>query len=156
MEKINKRIVWAVMASESIHIFCCVLPTVFSVLSLLAGAGMIATMPNFIDEAHHLIHDYEIPMIIISALILVFGWGLYAYSRRINCSQDGESSCCHEPCAPKKDRTRLFMIVATVLFFVNVTVYFSFHQDVPVESVSIHTYEETFQNDHQGHDHHGH
>lgn len=127
MEKVNKRIFWTVIASESIHIFCCVLPTIFSVMSLMAGFGMIATMPGFIENAHHFIHDYEIPMIIISGIILAIGWGVYTYSRRMNCSTQG-STCCHEPCAPKKYRTRLFMILATCLFLVNVSVYFVFHK----------------------------
>lgn len=123
----NRKIFWTIIASESIHIFCCVLPTLFSILSLLAGAGMIMTLPHFIDEAHHLIHDYEIPIMVVSVFILTIGWFLHAYSRHMNCS-DSNEKCCHEPCAPKKDRTRLFMIIATLLFCVNATVYFTVHR----------------------------
>lgn len=151
MKKINKGLFWTVVASESIHIFCCVLPTMFSVLSLMAGVGMIATMPGFIDEAHHMIHEYEIPMIIVSGIILVIGWGIYAYSRRMNCSSEG-STCCHEPCAPKKDRTRLFMILATCLFVVNVSVYFIFHASTD-EDTSHGEQPSAIMHDH---DHHGH
>ncbi len=127
MEKMRKGILYSVVASESIHIFCCVLPTIFSIMSLLAGMGMIATMPGFMDDMHHMIHDYEIPMIIASAVILVIGWALYAYAQKMDCSEEA-STCCHEPCAPKKDRTKIVMIVATVLFIVNVSVYFGFHR----------------------------
>lgn len=116
----------AVIASESIHVFCCVLPTVFSVMSLMAGAGMMATMPGFMMDAHTMIHAYEIPMIILSAVILGAGWALYAYSRKISCRTQG--GCCHQPCAPKKDRTRTVMILATCLFVVNLSVYFIFHR----------------------------
>ena len=143
-EKIKKSILLGVIASESIHIFCCVLPTIFSVMSLLAGMGMIATMPGFIDELHHVIHDYEIPMIIASAIILCIGWALYVWSRRMDCSEDGQSSCCHEPCSPKKDRTKIVMIVATILFIVNVMVYFGFHQAYDID---------TYQDQHIEHDH---
>ena len=125
MEKINKSILWGVIASETIHVFCCVLPTLFSVFSLLAGMGMIATMPGFIEEAHHMIHNYEVPMIIFSAIILMSGWGLYIYSRQINCRTEG--TCSHEPCEPKKDRIKLIMIGATILFVFNVSVYFFAH-----------------------------
>ncbi len=99
----------------------------------MAGFGMIATMPGFIEEGHELIHEYEIPMIIVSGIILAIGWGVYAYSRRMNCSSEG-STCCHEPCAPKKDRTRLFMILATCLFVINVSVYFIFHASMDEHS----------------------
>ena len=151
MEKMNKGILWGVIASESIHVFCCVLPTVFSVISLLAGMGMVAAMPGFIEVGHELIHDYEIPMIIVSGAILVFGWGLYIYSRKMNCSEEG--TCCHTPCAPKKDMTRKVMIAATILFIVNVCVYFIFHHSG--ESDIMHD-QSTIHAEHNHHDHHDH
>lgn len=126
MDKIQKRIIWAVIASESIHIFCCVLPTVFSIIGLLAGAGLLVVMPHGLEVAHDLIHSYEIPMIVFSAIIMMAGWGIYAYSRKLNCRTEG--SCCHQPCKSKKDRTKTIMVVATVLFCVNVLVYFAFHR----------------------------
>jgi len=150
MEKINRGLFWGIIASESIHIFCCALPTLFSVLSLLAGMGMIATMPGFIDQTHDIIHSYEIPMIITSGVILVLGWGLYIYSRKISCRTQG--TCSHSPCGPKKDRTKAFMIVATVLFIVNVTVYFTFHRAVNLHEIGVEIH---YDHDHgHGHDHH--
>lgn len=131
MEKINKGLFWGIIASESIHIFCCGLPTLFSILSLLAGFGMIASMPAFIADAHHMIHAYEVPMIILSGLILALGWALYAYSKKVNCKTEG--SCHHEPCEPKKDRTKSFMMIATLLFIVNVGVYFIFHKGMDAD-----------------------
>ena len=122
----RKGILYSVIASESIHIFCCVLPTVFSVLSLLAGMGMIAVMPGFIDNMHHVIHDYEMPMIITSAIVLAVGWGLYRYSRKIDCHDEG--TCSHAPCEPKQDTTKIGLIVATILFVFNVMVYFGLHR----------------------------
>jgi hypothetical protein len=147
--KINKGIIWGVIASESVHIFCCVLPTIFSILSLLAGMGMIATMPGFIDNMHHLIHDYEIPMIVTSGIILSIGWALYLYSRRINCRTEG--TCTHGPCTPQKDRTKIFMIVATFLFIVNVAVYFTVHR--PLIDGHHHTHGSSIMADTHHHNH---
>lgn len=124
-EKIQKNIMTAVIASETIHIFCCVLPTVFSVISLLSGMGLIVTMPGFIDAAHHMIHDYEIPLMMISAAILLAGWGLYFYAQRLNCRT--EAGCAHEPCAPKKNRVCYVLMGASILFMVNVIIYVSLH-----------------------------
>ncbi len=147
----RKGILYSVIASEGIHIFCCVLPTLFSILSLLAGMGLIAAMPGFIDELHHAIHDYEITMIITSAAVLVIGWALYGFAQRLNCSEEAPT-CCHEPCAPQKDRTKAVMIIATLLFAINVTVYFSLHRDVvdiPLMPEYAHEHDHT-------HDHHNH
>lgn len=147
MEKIKRGLFWSVVASETIHIFCCVLPTIFSILSLMAGFGLIATMPSAINIAHETIHEYEIPMIITSAIILLFGWAVYIYSKHVHCEQEG--TCCHGSCEPKKDRTQIFMIVATILFVVNVSIYFSFHRD-DVSSIRAHVdYNEV----HMGHKH---
>ena len=146
MQKIQKTLYASVVASESIHIFCCVLPTVFSILSLLAGMGVVATLPSFLNDAHAAIHAYEIPMIMVSGLILLFGWGLYLYSRKIDCRNEG--TCAHTPCEPKKNRTKIFMMLATILFVVNIMVYFAFHRGM----------DEHF-NSGQSHDivhHHGH
>lgn len=153
MERVNKTIYTSIIASETMHIFCCVLPTLFSVVSLMAGMGMIATMPSFIEQAHHAIHAYEIPMIIISGLVLTLGWGLYGYSLKLNCTVDG--ACDHEPCAPQKDKTRLFMIVATVLFVVNVSVYFLFHKPMD-RHFHDHGTHATLSSYEHGHDHHHH
>lgn len=153
MEKIRKGIIFGVVASESIHIFCCILPTLFSVLSLLAGMGVIATMPGLVDEAHHMIHSYEIPMIMASAIILIIGWALLIYARRMDCSSEGEG-CCAKPCAPKKDRTKIIMIGASFLFIVNVTVYFGFHhaQETHLDIYEFEHYSESY-DEHHNHDH---
>lgn len=127
MHKHRKTAFWAFIASESIHIFCCVLPTLFSVLSLLIGVGYISSMPAFMVISHEWIHAYEIPVMITSLAIILLGWGFYAYSRRLDCAQEKASSCCHEPCAPKKDRSHLLLMLASGLFFVNLVIYFAFH-----------------------------
>jgi hypothetical protein len=125
MEKIRKNILRGVVASETIHVFCCGFPTLFSILSLLSGFGLIYVMPNFMYDVHNLIHSYEAQLIGFSALMLMIGWGTYILSKYFDCRTEG--SCHHEPCEPKKDRTKIFMIVATLLFIGNFLVYFLLH-----------------------------
>lgn len=127
-EKINKSIMYGMITSEIMHIFCCVLPTLFSFMSLLAGIGIISTMPGFVSYMHNAIHNHEIQIISASGLILSLGWVLYLYAKKLNCSEESKN-CCHEPCAPKKDRTKIVMIIATVLFTINVITYFGFHRN---------------------------
>lgn len=124
MHKHQKTFFWTFVASESIHVFCCVLPALFSVISLLVGVGFLSSMPAFMEEGHHLIHAYEVPIMVTSALVIMAGWGFYAYSRRLDCSK---TVCAHEPCAPKKNRSHLFLMAASALFSVNLVVYFTLH-----------------------------
>ena len=146
MSKIKRKaIVWAVIVSESSHIFCCVLPTLFSIVSLMAGAGVISVMPGFMVELHEVMHGYEVPMIIVSAFILAFGWGLHWYSKKVDCHDTG---CCHEPCGPKKDKVQMLLIGASLLFLVNVSVYMVFHRGAEVGAIA--------HDDGHGHDEHGH
>lgn len=124
MQRIQKALGWAILASETSHVFCCVLPTLAGVFSLLSGLGVIGVLPTGIMEFHHIMHQWEIPMIFASGLILALGWGLYGLSRRIDCHDTG---CVHGDCAPKKDRTAMILKIASVLFVVNTAIYLAFH-----------------------------
>ncbi len=125
MEKYKKTVFTALILSEASHIFCCVLPTLFSVLSLLSGVGLVSVMPAGLERLHGVLHDWEAPMIAVSAVVLAAGWGLYYYSKKINCHDTG---CCHGPCEPKKNKVHLVLQIATVLFVVNVLVYAGLHR----------------------------
>lgn len=125
MEKLQKATLWTLILSESTHIFCCVLPTIVSIISLLAGAGALSFIPSSILDLHDLLHHWEVPMIIFSGALLAIGWGLHMLSERLNCAT--ESTCCHGPCAPKKTLTFKIMVAATALFFFNIVIYFMFH-----------------------------
>lgn len=152
MERRKKAIMWAVIMSESTHIFCCVLPTVFSILSLLAGAGMISAMPGFMVDFHEVMHGYEVPMIVVSGLILAFGWGFHWYSEKIDCHDTG---CGHGPCEPKKNKTHVLLLLASILFLVNVTVYIVFHRGVEVmaDAPMLHDHSHSHDEHDHGHDH---
>lgn len=124
MQKIQNFIYWACVTSEISHIFCCGLPMVFSILSLMSGLGLISTMPAGMEFLHHALHDYEIPMIATSGFIIMMGWALHYIAYRIDCRSTG---CEHEPCGPKKKRSGKVLMIATGLFILNVSAYFFLH-----------------------------
>ena len=123
--RFQKPLIWAVVLSESTHLLCCVLPTVVSVMGLLAGLGMIASLPAGLLEVHDFMHHWEIPMIAASGVILALGWLAILYSDRIDCRSTG---CEHGGCAPSKSRAHLVLKIATALFFFNVFVYVVVHR----------------------------
>ena len=125
MSVLKKTIAASVVLSETIHVFCCVLPTVFAILSLIAGLGFTAVLPTSLVHFHDAIHDHEFSLIIISGIILALGWALYGFSRRLDCRTEG--ACHHAPCEPKKDKTKILMVLASALFIVNTTIYFLLH-----------------------------
>ncbi len=128
MHKHKKTVLTALVISESSHIFCCVLPTVFSVMSLLAGAG-IMTMPAAWVHLHEEMHAWELPVIALSACVLAAGWGLHIYTQKHDCGHEG---CGHPPCNTGKNKTHLLLMAATVLFAVNLFVYGVFHKGMGV------------------------
>ncbi len=124
MERIQRAIFWAIVVSETGHVFCCVLPTIISLASLLAGVGMLSILPAGILAFHELMHKWELPMIALSAAVLGLGWILNAISERIDCHSTG---CHHGPCKPKKLSAKGILIFATALFVFNTAIYFLFH-----------------------------
>ena len=157
VEKQQNRLFWALVITETSHVFCCFLPTLFSILSLLGGLGLISATPVGVEFLHDIMHDWELPMIVLSGVILVLGWGLYLYSRKIDCHDSG---CHHGPCDSKKKKTNVILKIATILFIVNVSVYTLFHREGALLEAPI-MVEGVVQNDalttgheaHHGHDH---
>lgn len=134
MQRIQKTIFWTILASETTHVFCCVLPTIVSIMSLLSGMGLIAVMPSGLEHFHDLMHGWELPIIMASGLLLALGWGLHAVSRRIDCRTDGD--CRHEPCAPKKKHASRILMIATLLFVVNTAIYAFVHRTMDSGTIS--------------------
>lgn len=147
---------WAVLVSECSHVFCCVLPTVFSILSVLVGLGLVGAVPVWMDALHHVMHDWEVPIILFSGLVVLAGWALHLYSQKLDCHDTG---CVHGGCAPKKNRNLTILKIATVLFVVNVTIYMVFHRGLETfgvtEPAALHAHHDHTHNDHahHGHDH---
>jgi hypothetical protein len=134
MEKVQKSLTLAILVSETSHIFCCVLPTVFSVFSLLSGLGLVAAMPAWLQNFHDVMHRWEVPMIFASVLVLAMGWALYIYSKKVDCHDTG---CGHGPCDTKKDTAGLILKIATLLLFVNITVYTVFHRGAVIDTPAV-------------------
>jgi fumarate reductase subunit D len=116
MQKLKTAVFWTVLASETGHVFCCVMPTIVTILSLLSGLGLISF--------HEFMHDWEVPIIVASALILALGWALHFVSLKLDCHDTG---CHHGACAPKKVSTSKLLWIATGLFAVNLTIYLTLH-----------------------------
>lgn len=141
-ERVQKSLIWALIVSETSHVFCCVLPTIFSLLSLMAGMGMMV-MPGFMVEMHDFIHHWEVPIIAFSGVILLLGWGISWYSDKLDCHDTG---CCHGECAPKKNKAHLVLVVATVLFTFNLAIYLFIHRsNVVNQHLEAHGHEQVIQ-----------
>ena len=143
-----------VILSEVSHVFCCVLPTIFSIASVLAAFGLIGITPVWMDSLHNAMHSYEIPIIISSGVILALGWLVHYYSQKLDCHDDG---CCHPPCEPKKDRAHTVLKIGTVLFLFNVAIFLIFHKGLETLGVVQHNpaaIEHAHSHDHaHAHDH---
>lgn len=124
MNRLHSAINWMSITSEISHFFCCGIPIIFSILSLMSGMGIIASMPMGINWLHDAMHEYEVPMIIMSGFIILLGWTLHAVARRIDCHNTG---CGHQPCSPKKKKSSKILMIATGLFAVNLAGYFLLH-----------------------------
>ena len=148
MQKLQKIINVTALVSEASHIFCCLLPTIFTILSLLVGLGVIGAIPSELNFLHDVIHDWEIPIIITSGVIILFGWALHYYAKKMDCESMGPD---HEVCEPRKQRTAKILKIATVLFVVNVSIYFLVHRPMDQHNHGPHA-----ETGHDGHNHHGH
>ncbi len=125
MQRLHRTISWVMILSLVSHVFCCVLPTVVGIISLLTGLGFFSVYTPYFSAIHDFIHNYEFGIIIFSAVILAFGWGLQLYSRAVDCHSTG---CHHEPCEPKKNRSSIMLKIATILFIINLAIFiFSIH-----------------------------
>lgn len=125
-QAVQKSLTWAVILSETSHIFCCVFPTVFSLLGLLAGLGIVGTIPGFMVTFHEFMHAWEVPMIVLSGVILAIGWAAVWYGDKIDCCHS--TGCSHGTCKPRRNRAHLVLKIATLLFVFNVLIYSFIHK----------------------------
>ncbi len=140
-----------VILSEVSHVFCCVLPTVFSIVGILVGLGVAGAMPLWLGGLHEIMHDWELPVIAMSGLILALGWTLHVVSERMDCHDHG---CHHPPCEPKKKSSTTILKIATILFMANISVFLIFHKGldrIGVTHAEHPAHEES--EEHEAHDH---
>lgn len=125
MERMQKSVFWAILVTETSHLFCCVLPTIASLAAFLAGVGLIASMPAGLETLHEFIHRWEVPLIIFSGVTLALGWIVDRAARKVDCHNTG---CVHEPCGTRKIKAHKVLVIATGLFFFNLIIYLALHQ----------------------------
>lgn len=149
MQKLQRFLNVTILATETSHIFCCVLPTFFSLLSLLAGIGLIGAIPSGVELLHDIVHDWELPIIMTSGVVLALGWWVYHYAQKMDCVHMGEG---HKVCASKKKRSATILKIASVLFVINVSIYFLVHR--PMEAGNDHAMHEYHDHNHHHGDNH--
>ena len=116
------------LASLISHFFCCFLPGVISLVTLvtLTGATVI-TMEDFgIPEYVHQ------EMIYVSFVVLIVSGLANIVSYKIDCREMG---CVHGSCAPKKSKYFKLYAYSVAFFLLNAVIHFTLHTE---------------------HDHHGH
>ena len=118
MQRLQSYLATAVIFSGFTHIFCCGLPLLFSVLTALVGLGVASVLPFGLIEFNEVLHHWEMPILIFSGVILFVGWTLHIISERLDCRSS--AGCHHEPCEPKKKKSSLVLMIATVLFIINI------------------------------------
>lgn len=125
-QNIQKSVIWGVVLSEASHVLCCVFPAIFSLMSLAVGMGLAASMPSFMVHIHDLMHEWELPIIAFSGVLLVLGWVVTWYSDHAACCHS--TGCSHGSCKPRKTKAHLILIAATALFSFNLVVYTFVHR----------------------------
>ncbi len=127
-KNIQRHVGWAVIASELSHVFCCVIPTLVTILSVFANLGLFIMYPDgFLINIHNAMHRYEIPIIIFSGIMVALGWVAYIMSRRVDCRDTG---CGHPPCTPQKSNNSRILVIASLLFALNIIIYFGVHRNI--------------------------
>ena len=125
MDKVNQFIGWAILTAGATHMFCCGLPIIVSMFSLLSGLGLIVSMPSPFEYIHEIIHGYELAIITFSAIVLISAWVLHFIDLQLDCRDTG--GCAHEPCGSKKKKSDKILMMATVIFLLNVAIYIFYH-----------------------------
>ena len=139
------------IAAEFSHVFCCVLPTVVTVLSFGANLGLVTAAPTWLLDIHEKIHDLEVPIILASGAMVCFGWAFHSMSLRVDCHNTG---CSHPPCTPSKNNNRKILLIATILFLVNVTIYTTIHKNIfGLSFIPNNVQHEMHNDEHADHDH---
>lgn len=152
IKKVQGLLSSVVILSEASHVFCCVLPTLFSIMGILVGLGVAGAMPLWLSGVHEMIHEWELPIIISSGMILLLGWTVYHVSEKMDCHDTG---CHHPPCGPKKKSVATILKIATLLFIGNIAVFLIFHKGLNTLGLAS-DQTGSVEADHHSHDHEGH
>lgn len=145
----HKHFGWAVLASELSHVFCCVIPTLVTVLSAFANIGLfVVSRDGWLINIHNAMHYYEVPIIVFSGVMVAFGWLAHRASKAVDCHDTG---CGHPPCSPQKSRNTRILVIATILFAANMVIYFGIHRNIlHLDMFRPHPFPRDIDHEHQG------
>lgn len=124
-DKVHHVVSWVALLSAFSHVFCCGLPTLVGILSLLTSFGTFSTLLPGFNALHNLLSQYEMALIVFSVAVLMVGWGVQLHADHVDCHDSG---CCHPPCDPKKISARRLLWLATVVFILNTGLAVAFHR----------------------------
>lgn len=124
MQKIHGVLNYTVLISQLGHVFCCGVPALVSVLSLVIGFGLIGSVPGILGDLHQSVHIWEKSILIFSGSMLTFGWALDNFSRHMVHEKQG---CSHKSCHTKKQKNSRILIFSSVLFAINIFLYLYAH-----------------------------
>lgn len=120
---------WAVLLSELSHVFCCVLPTLFTLFSFAANVGLVGEAPGFLMRLHEQMHHYEIPLIVFSGGMVAIGWAVFLLGRNFILEGEGQN-CSETACRKQKCHNYNILVLATLLFVLNVGIFAFVHKNV--------------------------
>lgn len=93
-----------------VHVFCCGIPLVMSVVSISALLGMAGGDILALSW----LEQHEALILLFSGVLLAITALLQYISYRIDCRTDG--NCSHKPCDKEKRRARLVFYGATIIY----------------------------------------
>lgn len=119
MLKVAKGFSHAMVVITSLsHIFCCGLPVAMSILGVSSALGVVGVTTVW----ESVLHEWETEILMFSGIMLLVGIILQYISYKIDCIED--AGCHHEPCAPKKRTWFYVLLAASLVYLVNVFVFF--------------------------------
>ncbi len=116
------------------HLFCCGIPAIVAIVSListvsLSGTALMLQIKDFSETIH-------LAAFAFSTLMVIIALGTFFLSRKQNCVEDGH--CAHEPCAPKKTKNWRLMSISLALYAINVIVFLYLDHLMPYADVHAH------------------
>lgn len=122
MRSLHDKLTYGViLGSCFMHVFCCGIPLVMSVVNMAALFGIVggsAFHPEWFE-------NIEVTVLAVAGVMLLISALLQEISRRIDCRQD--VGCAHEPCDSKKSFSQRVFKISVVLYAVNLVLFLLVH-----------------------------
>lgn len=104
---------YVIICSALMHIFCCGIPLLLSVTSLVNIVG-ISSLSIFEVDWFEAIESY---IVLFSGVLLITTIAINQFSKKINCIESG--ACEHKPCDEKKHHSSYVLNIAIILYALN-------------------------------------